>query len=196
VAVTGESILGLRPESGEVLWRHEWRTRHDGNVATPVVVDDYVFASSSYSKGCVLLKLSADGGGVKAATVFYYPAKVMQNHHSTCVHKDGYLYGYDNDTLRCLNLRDEGKVVDEWNARAVSGGNNKGAVILAGDHLIGQTQSGALFLADADPAEFRLRGKVEGVLSGSDCWALPVLMDGRIYLRDAQKVVCLDVRPK
>jgi hypothetical protein len=36
---------------------------------------------------------------------------------------------------------------------------------------------------------------VERVLEGADTWALPVLVDGRIYLRDATNVVCLDAAP-
>lgn len=70
----------------------------------------------------------------------------------------------------------------------------KGSVILADKYLIGMTQEGTLFLAEATPDEFRFLGQVPGVLSGRECWALPVLADGRIYLRDAEKVVCLDVR--
>jgi hypothetical protein len=126
--------------------------------------------------------------------VYFRKARVMQNHHSTCVHRDGYLYGYDADTLRCVDLR-KGEVVEDWDAHEVSGGRNKGCVILADKLLLGLTQSGTLFLADADPEEFRLRGKLERVLSGSECWALPVLVDGRIYLRDGTKIVCLDARP-
>jgi outer membrane protein assembly factor BamB len=196
IAVTGESILGIRTLDGEVLWRHPWRTENRGNIATPIVVGDYVFVSSAYGKGCVLLHLTRDGNErVKSEVVYFRKGRVMQNHHSTCVYKDGFLYGYDNDALRCVDLR-KGEVVEDWNAREVSGGRNKGCVILAGDHLIGLTQTGTLYLADADPTEFRLRGKVEGVLSGSDCWALPVLVDGRLYLRDHTKVVCFDIRPK
>jgi outer membrane protein assembly factor BamB len=196
IAVTGESILGVHGADGRVLWQYPWATENKGNIATPVVVGDYVFVSSGYGKGCVLLHLTRDGeDGVKAKAVYFRKGRVMQNHHSTCVYKDGFLYGYDNDVLRCVDLR-KGEVIEDWNAREVSGNRNKGCVILAGDHLIGLTQTGTVFLADADPTEFRLRGKVDDVLSGSDCWALPVLVDGRLYLRDHKKVVCLDVRPK
>jgi outer membrane protein assembly factor BamB len=194
IAVTGESILGVRATDGQLLWRHDWQTPHKANIAAPVVVGDYVFVSSAYDKGCVLLHLVASGEGVTAEPVYFRKARVMQNHHSTCVHRDGYLYGYDGDTLRCVDLR-KGEVVEDWVAREVNGGRNKGCVILANKYLIGLTQSGTLFLADADPEEFRLRGKREGVLAGSECWALPVLVDGRIYLRDGTKIVCLDARP-
>lgn len=194
IAVTGRSVLGIAPSDGRVLWSHPWQTQFDGNIATPLVVGDYVFLSAGYSKGCALLRLSKSGDELKAEQVYFRKARVMQNHHSSSVHRDGFLYGYDAETLRCVDLR-KGEAVEEWVAKD-AGANRlaKGSVILAGDKLIGLTQAGTLFLADADPAEFRFRGKVDGVLTGSDCWASPVLLDGRLYLRDNTKVVCLDVR--
>ena len=37
-------------------------------------------------------------------------------------------------------------------------------------------------------------GKVRKVLTGRNNWASPTLVDGRIYLRDEEKVVCYEVR--
>jgi len=194
VVATGESILGLRPETGEVLWKQEWSTAHNANIAAPVAVGEYVFCSSGYSKGCVLLHLVAKGAGVKAERVYFRKARVMQNHHSTSVFRDGFLYGFDQDALRCVDFR-AGEPRDEWVAKDSSGGRiAKGSLILADKSLLGLTQTGTLFLADADPEEFRFRGKIEGVLKGSECWAVPTLVDGRIYVRDGEKVVCLDSR--
>jgi outer membrane protein assembly factor BamB len=194
VAATGESVIGLDPDDGRVLWRHPFATSFGANNASPVVVGDYVFMSAGYAKGCVLLRLAKAGDTVMAEQVYFRKARVMRNHHSNSVYRDGYLYGYDEDTLRCVDLR-KGETVEEWVAKDADGNRlAKGSVILAGDKLIGLTQTGTLFLADADPAEFKFRGKVEGVLAGSDCWASPVLVDGRIYLRDHTKVMCLDVR--
>ena len=195
VAVTGKSVLGIRPSDGKVLWTYSWATEFMGNIATPVVVGDYVFVSSWYGKGCALLKVTADGDGAKAAEVYFRKGnKVMMNHHSTCVHRDGYLYGFDNDKLRCVDLR-KGVQVPDWLGRDDANRDlRKGNLILAGNHLLGLTETGNLFLADADPTEFRLHGEVKGVLKGSDCWALPALVNWRVYLRDHEKVVCLEVR--
>ena len=195
IAVTGTSVLGVRPDSGDVLWRVDWKTQHDGNIATPLVVGDYVFVSANYGKGCQLLHLTPSDGGVSADVVYFRKGRVMMTHHSTCVHRDGYLYGFDMNDLRCVDLR-AGEINEDWIARPESGGRlDKGCVILAGDKLIGLTQTGTLFLADADPEEFRFHGRVEDILTGNECWALPVLVNGRIYLRDSEKVLCLDVRP-
>lgn len=195
IAVSGTSAFGVEAKTGAMLWQTDWETQHHGNIATPLVIGDYVFLSSNYGKGCELLHLTGDAGKVAAEIVYFRKGRVMMNHHSTSVHRDGYLYGYDMNDLRCVNLR-EGEIEEHWRAKDANGRSlAKGCVIRAGEHLIGLTQTGTLFLADADPEEFVFHGQVEGVLAGSDTWALPVLVDGRIYLRDSEKVVCLDVRP-
>jgi outer membrane protein assembly factor BamB len=195
VAVTGDAILGVRPSDGKQLWSHPWVTEHRGNIATPVVVDaNHVFVSSGYGKGCVLLQVSADGDGAKVKELYYRKARVMKNHHSSCVARGEYLYGYDDETLRCVDWK-KGQAKADWEGVDDNGRNlRKGSVILADKHLIGLTETGTLFLAEAKPEEFELLGQLPGVLTGGQCWALPVLADGRIYLRDAEKVVCLDVK--
>jgi outer membrane protein assembly factor BamB len=201
VAVTGKSVVGIRPSDGRVLWSLPWETQFSGNIATPLVIGDYVFVSSSYSKGCMLVRVAGSGDAVRAERVYFRSNRVMRNHHSTCVYRDGYLYGFDDVTtggrceLRCVDLR-KGEAVEDWIGRTPDNRDVvKGSLILADKYLLGLTQTGTLFLADADPKEFLLRGQVPGVLTGSDTWALPVLVDGRIYLRDATKVVCLDAAP-
>ena len=188
VAVTGESVLGLNPTTGEELWQQPWKTDHDGNVAMPVVVGDYVFASSNYGKGCALFHVT----GTASQVVYMRPNKVMRNHHSTCVHINGYLYGFDNNDFKCVDVK-TGEAVEDWSPPEVGRKLQKGGLIAAGKHLIGLTQNGTLFIGPADPKEFAFTGILEKVLTGSDCWAMPALADGKLYLRDATKVLCLDV---
>ena len=38
IAVTGQSIMGVRAADGGELWQHGWATSYDANIATPVVV--------------------------------------------------------------------------------------------------------------------------------------------------------------
>lgn len=192
VAVTGQSVLGIRPDNGEILWKKPWKTDHDGNVAMPVVAGDYVFVSSNYGKGCALFHITATDGGPDAKTVYLRPNKVMRNHHSTCVHVDGFVYGFDNDQLKCVDLK-AGDVVDDWLPPEASRKLQKGSLIAAGKQLIGLTQNGHLFVGPADPKEFAFTGFLPNTLSGSECWAMPALADGKLYLRDATKVLCLDV---
>src|SRR5207237_9441568 len=140
----------------------DWLTDNEGNIATPVVHKNYVFISSGYKKGCALFRAAADGDGVKLVPVYNRSNKVMRNHHSTCVLSNGYLYGFDDSRLKCVDFAN-GVEKEGWDADAFQ---NKGSVILAGKHLIVLTENGQLGLVEATPEEFRLVAKVPSGLSG------------------------------
>jgi outer membrane protein assembly factor BamB len=188
-AFTGNALLCVRASDGELLDEYAWTTQHNANIATPVVHDQWVFISSGYNKGCALLRAEASGDRVQFREVYARSNRVMRNHHSTCVFKDWYLYGFDDSRLKCVDFKD-GKEKEDWEATAL----RKGSLILAGKHLIVLGEDGTLSLVEATPEEFRLVASVPSGLGRSENWALPVLVDGRLYLRDGQKVICLDVR--
>jgi outer membrane protein assembly factor BamB len=193
-AFTSNALLAIRAEDGKVTGSYSWRTMPDVNVATPLVIDEYVFISSGYGMGCALLHAEPTADGAKLVAVYARRKPPgIQNHHQTCVFKDRHLFGFDGNApghLKCVEF-DTGKFVEGWSDEGEVG---KGSVILAGDHLVIQTERGDLALVEANPKEFRLLGKVRRVLSGRNNWASPTLVDGRLYLRDEEKVVCYDVR--
>jgi outer membrane protein assembly factor BamB len=192
VCFTAKRMVGLSPADGELLWDFGWSTMYDANIATPVVAGNYVFLSSDYSTGCALLELEPAGDGVKAAPVFVRRDNLMRNQFSTCVLHDGHLYGFDvaghggSGRLKCVSLR---TFEEKWQTRDL----HKGCVLVADGHLIVLTERGELALVEATPAGYRKKA-VATVLDGGDCWAVPALASGRLYLRDNQQLRCLDLR--
>ena len=74
-------------------------------------------------------------------------------------------------------------------------GVGKGTMILADNkYLLILTEQGQLVLTEATPSQFEPIHKIPEVLNKRNTWALPVLVDGRLYLRDDEKIVCLDVK--
>lgn len=71
VAALGHSIVILDPESGAIDWQDEWETQYAVNAATPLPINDYLFYSSGYGKGCTLLKMKRDGDRVTGERVFF-----------------------------------------------------------------------------------------------------------------------------
>jgi outer membrane protein assembly factor BamB len=193
LAFTGDALLAVGTD-GTIHDRYEWKTQHGGNIATPLVVADYVFLSSAYGMGCATLRVEPRDDGVRLVEVYARRGRAYENHHCTSVFKDRHLFGFDGQgsaRLKCVSF-ETGKVKEEWDAgREV----DKGTLVLAGDHLVIQTERGDLCLVEATPEEFRLVEKIPRVLSGRNNWATPTLVDGRLYLRDDEKVVCYDVRP-
>lgn len=190
ICLTGKGLVGLRPADGARLWYYPWATEYDANIATPIVAGDYVFISSDYGAGCALLKVSSAGPDEQTAEPVYVRRnRLMRNHHSSCVLHDGHLYGFDSPpgVLKCVDLR-TGE--EKWMARNL----RKGSLIYADGHLLVLTEHGTLALVEATPAGFRKKGEVANALQGSECWALPALASGRLYLRDHQQIVCLDLK--
>jgi outer membrane protein assembly factor BamB len=195
-ALTGDALLAIRPSDGKVTDEYAWKTDNYGNIATPLVVDDYVFISSAYQKGCALLRAEAKGDEVRFVQVYARLGRAFQNHHSTSVYKNHHLFGFDGmiggARLKCVDFN-TGKVKEDWEATGMALGS--GTILLADKYMIIQTEGGDLCLAEANPEEFHLVTRMKKVLSGNNNWATPALADGRLYLRDEQKVLCYDVRP-
>lgn len=190
VAFTAARLVGLRPNDGGELWAFNWPTRFDANIATPIIAGDFIFISSGYNAGCALLQITNQGGQFKAEEVFVKRNKLMRTHHMTCVLKDGHVYGFDDGRaeLTCVDLK---TAKATWQSNKLA----KGCLILAEGDLIVLSQDGTLSLVEATPEEFRLKGSVKGVLSGETCWALPALANGKLFLRDEEKVVALRLTP-
>lgn len=186
ICLTHRCLYGLRAADGAKLWEHPWGRLY--NVPTPIVVRDYVFISSS-DEGCALLRVRKDDrGALEAVPVYVMRNKLMRNYYSSCVFHDGFLYGFDvgPGNLKCIDLRTGS---EKWAGQR----RPKGTLIYADGRLIVLTEGGALMAVKATPERLEVEGTVKGIAEGGELWALPVLANGRLYLRDAHEVICLDV---
>ncbi|NOT29822.1 MAG: PQQ-binding-like beta-propeller repeat protein, partial [Planctomycetes bacterium] len=176
----GEGLAILAEENGRERDFVPWKTRDDVNAMTPVVLGSRVFISSGYGRGCALIDLS----GSKPRTL--WESKVMCNQMNGAVHWEGHLYGYDEGVLKCIDLSGD----ERWNER-VGGGS---ALTIAGGRLLFGSKNGELIVAEASPAGYHELARSKALDSAT--WPfVPVLVDGRIYIRDvAGGVAALDHR--
>ena len=124
--------------------------------------------------------------------------KEMINHHGGVVLVDGYLYGFsDRGGLVCQDFKTGEKV---WSKQG--DGIGKGAVHYADGLLycVDENQ-GSVFIAEATPKEYREKGrfalpKETELRKGTNgkVWTHPVVLDGKLYLRDQDLVFCYDVK--
>ena len=177
-----DKVVSLVANSGKQIWEYPWKTSYDVNAADPIIKDDKVFISSGYNKGCALLQIT--GNTVEEI----WRNKDMRNQMSSSVLWNGYLYGFDDVKLKCLDFR-SGQM--KWS----QGGLGKGTLMLADGKLIVLGEKGKLVVAEAVPESYRELGGAQ-VLSGR-CWTVPVLSNGMIYARNAAgDLVCIDVKGK
>jgi len=176
-------IIGLVAATGKELWRFPWQTKHDVNAADPIIVGNKFFISSGYGIGCALIKI--ENGKV----VELWRNKNMHNKMNGSVFWKGYIYGVDEGgELRCLNFK-TGEIV--WAQK----GFGQGSITIADGKLIVLGEKGNLVIAEATPDGYKVIA--EANILSPRCWSVPILVNGRIYARNAKgDMVCLDVSKK
>jgi outer membrane protein assembly factor BamB len=187
VVPTGQSVLGLDPKSGKVLWRYAFGNRFDATAATPVWTGKLLLVSAAYGVGSAALELMADGD--KVAVREAWRNRNLFALVATPIVHDGCVYGCNGDlgqiSLRCLDLA-SGEM--KWQQRLP---DRFGAVAAEG-HLFCLGERGTLRLVEMSPTGYVPKGEVADVLAYR-AWGMPALAGGRLYLRDEKHVVCVDV---
>ena len=174
------ACVGVLAETGRELWRFGWRTQYDANAADPIIQDDKVFISSGYGAGSAQFTI---GRGQPNQV---WRNRDMRNHFNSCVLWKGYLYGFDESTLVCMDW-EAGKVA--WKQQQLG----KASLMVAGGVLVILSEKGELVFAEPDSKGFKPLGQAQ-VLQRK-CWSTPVLSNGRVYCRNAKgDVVCVDVK--
>lgn len=184
---TSTAGVGVRASDGKVMFRYNRAANGTANCTTPVFADNKVFFTSAYGTGGGLLSLSAQNGEVRHQEVYF--TRDMMNHHGGVVLINGYLYGFSNAILTCLEFATGKKM---WSHRSVG----KGALTYADGmlYLIGEDR--VVGLAEANPNAYVEKGRFAIDDFGRPSWAHPVVAGGKLYVRNQGMLTCYDVKAK
>ncbi len=185
IGFTSRAGVGVRASDGKLLWRYEPVANRTANCSTPIFHDGKVFYTSAYNTGCALLSLKAQGGEVRAEEVYFN--REMMNHHGGVVLVNGYLYGFSNAILVCMEFA-TGKVM--WRDRSVG----KGALTYADGMLYLLSENQVVGLAEASPQGYAEKGRFRITDQGWPSWAHPVVCGGKLYIRNQGVLACYNVK--
>lgn len=187
IGFTARAGVGVRASDGKLLWRYEPVSNRTANIATPVFNDNRVFYTSAYGTGCALLELKMQGNEITAQEVYF--SSEMMNHHGGVVLIGGYLYGFNNAILSCIEFA-TGKTI--WRDRSVG----KGTLTYADGNLYLLSENNVVGLAEATPAGYREKGRFQIADQGWPSWAHPVVCGGRLYIRNQGALSCYSVKAR
>lgn len=189
VQLTAASVVGIAAEDGKLLWQAECKGQ-TAVIPTPIYHDGLVYVTSGYGVGCHCFKITAENGKFSAKQV--YANKIMTNQHGGVVLVGENLYGHsDNKGWTCQNLK-TGEAV--WQERRKAG---KGSVTFADGMLYLRDESGkgTMVLIEATPEGFVEKGRFDPPdRSDKNSWAHPVVVNGQLFLRDMDVLLCYDVK--
>lgn len=195
VQLLGRGLIGVRASDGHFLWGYNRIANATANIATPVVRANWVFASTGYGAGSALVEITkGDDGTIGAREVYFVSADKFQNHHGGMVLLGNHVYGGDGQNRglpTCLDLA-TGKVV--WGGNIRNAGTGSAAVVAADGQLYFRYQNGVVLLIEASPEQYRETGTLTIPNVTQPSWSLPVVADGRLYLREQDTLYVYDVR--
>lgn len=189
VQLLEDQLVGVAPDSGEVLWSVEWPGRV-AVIPTPLVKDNRVFVTTGYGVGCMLVEIDHDN---QASVV--YQNKTLKNHHGGALLLGDHVFGHSDGTgWMCLDFA-TGKRV--WRERAELG---KGAIAYADGRFVCLGEDdGQVVLIEAsaggweEHGRFTLDPQTEQRKPKGKIWTHPVIANGRMYLRDQELLFCFDI---
>lgn len=189
VQLTNASVAGIAATDGRLLWRAD-RKGATAVIPTPIYYDGAVYVTSGYGAGSQLFKLSAADGKFSAERV--YSNRSMVNHHGGVVRVGSDLYGFcDGKGWTCQDFA-TGEV--RWVEKSKLA---KGSITYADGmlYLRAESEKGAVALIEATAEGYREKGRFDPPdRSDTNSWPHPVVVGGKLYLRDQDVLLCYDVQ--
>lgn len=176
---------GLQPQTGVELWRYDWSNVPKIHCSQPLVIDEnHVMISSGYGRGSVLLHVEQSSSGWECKPV--WTSRDMKLKFNPGVLFEGHVYGIDEGILACIELK-------EGRRRWKGGRYGFGQTLLVEDLLLVQAENGDLAVVAAEPNSYREITRFTA-LNGKT-WNIPVLVRGRLLLRNEAEAVCYELNP-
>ena len=102
-------------------------------------------------------------------------------------------HGHNDGQPFCLHM-ETGKFA--WGPERNHPGSGSAALVAADNHIYFRWQDNTVGLVEASPGGYVLKGNFQlpgGLGTG---WPHPVVLDGKLYLRGNNQLLCYDVRAK
>ena len=185
IGASSDCFYGVDARTGKLLWKVDFKNERELNLTDAIVFNEFVFISSGYGKGSMLVKLKASGKGIVPETV--WQTDLMDNHHGGVILHNGYLYGSGSNSRGwfCLDFL-TGKQI--WKT------DGKGSVTFADGMLYLLDERGTMKLVIATPDKYEPSGEFKVPQGGGGLyWAHPVVCGGRLYIRHTDKLYVYNI---
>jgi outer membrane protein assembly factor BamB len=201
VVLLGSSagIVGVHAETGKLLWSYNKKPAAGGvaQIPTPVIFGNRVWVSCSYGGGSALLELTPETSNkIDVKEIKAYAKPDLNNHHGGMILVNGHIYfGHDQNKgiPACVDVK-TGDIT--WKEdKEPNGMKGSAAIAYADGRLYYRYQNHVLALVDPSPKGWKVISSFERPeKSGKESWPHPVIANGKLYIRDQDKMHCFNIK--
>ena len=186
-------VVSVDAQSGELLWQGDFPDGRTAVIPTPIIDGNQVYVAAGYGSGCRAFEIGED-----FSVTELWANKEMVNHHGGVIKLGDHLYGFgDGKGLVCQDWKSGERVWMEKDGQFLA----KGAVHIADGMIYAvNEQNGAVSLVEANPEGFSKKGQFilapqsENRSPKGKVWTHPVVIGGKLFLRDQELLHCYDVK--
>ena len=183
----GQTVNGLDPDTGEILWSYPHDTNGDMNNSMPIWgPDNVLFLSSAYDQGSRALHLTRGNEGTTVEELWF--TRRLGLMFANGIRLGDHIYGTDGNFgpafLTAVDIKTGESV---WRER----GFGRSSMVYADGKAIIMDEDGDLVLARLSPDGVTVLAETR--LFDTTSWTVPTLVGTTLYARDRSKIVALDL---
>jgi len=201
------NVVGIEPLTGKILWEYKQWECH---ISVPSAVDagdNKVLVVGGYELGATMIKVERKADGSYGTTELFTTEEFGDQTKPPVLHNGCFYAQYGtnsrHDGLTCMSM--DGQIM--WKTKR-SPDFNKGSMILVDGLILATDGRKTLYLIEPDPSGFKplasaeLLGEAgtnsEGIAlrvgGRTQNWAPLALSDGKLLIRDQQRMKCVVVQ--
>ena len=190
VTMTPDEVLGVALEgekAGAVRWRHPHVNQFTNNCIGPWLGEDgTMMVASQGDAGAQVIRVERQGDGFQVEQLS--KERKVSFFHSTVVRQGDTVYGASGDSFLIAFDVPTGKIL--WYER----GFPKVNIVGVGERALMLDVDGRLLLTELDRDGVEVLAEAQ--ILTNPAWAPPTVVDQRVYVRDNETLVALDLGPK
>ncbi|MCE2792546.1 MAG: PQQ-like beta-propeller repeat protein [Blastopirellula sp.] len=200
ITLRPDAVTALDPETGKEYWSVPYQATNGSIIMAPLMVDGHLYAAG-YSQKSLLLKLNPNEPGVNEV----WRDKVREAIAPVNVQpiaEGNVVYGIDQGgKLAALELPSGERLWDSsaYMGAARLGGSETAFIIRQGERYWLFNEAGDLVIARLTPSGYEELDRAHVIEPTNNAfgrkvvWSMPAFANRRIYLRNDEEIICLDV---
>ncbi|HEX3728142.1 MAG TPA: PQQ-binding-like beta-propeller repeat protein [Pirellulales bacterium] len=182
--LTNTGISAIDPATGKNTWNYEWKYEGYRTLQPLVVGDSGILIGTGMGTGTrrVDVALAESGPEFKER---WTSLEMKPDFNDYVAHK-GCLYGFDHNIFACIDLE-----TGKRNWKKGRYGNGQALLLPDADQLLILTETGEVVVLRANAKNLEELARIK--LLSDKTWNHPILVNGRLYVRNAQEAVCVEL---